>query len=86
MMTTANLLNPTWAATTSYPNVGQACPAFSTTVDTNAGNSTGKFAVNSFDVATTAWTNWWCTNGLYKNIVSSSGTTDVTRNIVQLMG
>jgi len=88
MVTTPASLSPSFTATTAYPNVGFACPAFSTTLVANAGSpgTAGAFDTNTFDVAATAFTNWWCTNGLYKNIVKSTTTTDVTRNIVQVMG
>lgn len=93
MVTTPASLSPTFTATQAYPNVGFACPAFSTTLianpATNSGNTpgaVGAFSTNTFDVAATAFTNWWCTNGLYKNIVKSTSVTDVTRNIVQVMG
>jgi hypothetical protein len=45
-----------------------ACPATTgDTWDTGAFNN----AALKLDDGTTAWTSWWCSNGLYKRVVSS---------------
>lgn len=70
-------------ATTSLSGVsgsGLSCPAFF--VPTLSGGGAGAaalFSATAFEGGTVAYSSWWCSNGLYKNVLtaaaSATGTT-----------
>ena len=48
-----------------------ACVAITNTV-TGSGASAAKFGVSEIDATTTAYSGWWCSNGLYKIVKTGS--------------
>lgn len=67
---------------------GVSCPAFSALSGTLLANSgAAMFGPAAFDIDATAYSSWWCSNGLYKNVLtagSTANTTTVTSNNVQM--
>jgi hypothetical protein len=47
---------------------------------TGAGSDAG-WAQGSFDAATTLFSSWWCSNGLYKTVTNVANA-DITTNII----
>jgi hypothetical protein len=64
-------------------NVETACVANSSAEVDNAGTSATKFGQGSWNVISTKYTSWWCSNGLYKKVsadaaANTSGVVNVT--------
>lgn len=65
------------SSTSGSANVGVACVAFKNTATTG-----GNWGINSYEVGTTAFTSWWCSNGLYKNVTKSANSPTVSYNTI----
>lgn len=61
------------AISAGVPNVSRTCVAnVSANTDGGAGGTTTTFGAVTWNIAATAYTNWWCSNGLYKKVKSTS--------------
>jgi len=61
--------------------MGCVAAGISTAGDLTGGSSTTKFGQSVFDVVATAYTSWWCSNGLYKTVTalsSNAGTSNIS--------
>jgi hypothetical protein len=55
-------------------NVETACVANSNAEVDGAGPETTKFGQGSWNVISTKYTSWWCSNGLYKKVSADAAT------------
>ena len=62
----------TSADTAGAPMVKRACVASTTTGSGTGAGSNSKFGAVTWNKAATAYTNWWCSNGLYKKVKSTT--------------
>lgn len=70
----------TSADTAGAPMVARACVASTTTGSGTGGGANSKFGAVTWNKVATAYTNWWCSNGLYKK-VTGTGSGDGELNI-----
>ena len=60
--------------------VNAACRAITNTI--SGTDAAAKFGVSEIDAATTAYSGWWCSNGLYKTVQSAG---NITLNAQQVI-
>lgn len=80
---TGAIWTPTAATSlTGISGSGLSCPAFFVPTLSGGGATAALFSATAFEGGTVAYSSWWCSNGLYKNVLtaaaSATGTTSNT--------